>query len=52
MNGFSTRHASPDAAIAFARGEGATGLILETARANVAARALYRAAGWQEAASQ
>jgi ribosomal protein S18 acetylase RimI-like enzyme len=41
-----------DAAVAFARAEGAAGLMLETGRDNAAARALYRAAGWQEDASQ
>ena len=41
-----------DAAARFARADGAAGLMLETARDNAAARALYRAAGWQEDASQ
>ena len=41
-----------DAASAFARAEGAAGIMLETGRDNVAARALYRAAGWQEDESQ
>jgi len=41
-----------DAAAAFARAEGACGLMLETGRDNDAARALYRAAGWNEDASQ
>lgn len=41
-----------DAAAQFARGDGAAGLMLETGRDNAAARALYRAAGWQEDASQ
>ena len=41
-----------DAAAAFARGEGACGLMLETSRDNAPARALYRAAGWNEDASQ
>jgi len=37
-----------DAAVAFARAEGAVGISLETTRGNAAARALYRAAGWHE----
>jgi GNAT superfamily N-acetyltransferase len=41
-----------DAAADSARAEGAAGLMLETSQDNVAARALYRAAGWQEDASQ
>ena len=41
-----------DAAAQFARGDGAAGLMLETGRDNAPARALYRAAGWQEDASQ
>jgi GNAT superfamily N-acetyltransferase len=41
-----------DAAADFARRDGACGLMLETGRDNVAARALYRAAGWNEDASQ
>jgi ribosomal protein S18 acetylase RimI-like enzyme len=41
-----------DGAVAFARAEGAAGLMLETGRDNAAARALYRAAGWREDASQ
>jgi ribosomal protein S18 acetylase RimI-like enzyme len=41
-----------DAAAKFARDDGAAGLMLETARDNAPARALYRAAGWQEDASQ
>jgi len=41
-----------DAAADFARAEGARGLMLETARDNTAARALYRAAGWHEDDSQ
>ena len=41
-----------DAAARFARDDGAAGLMLETGRDNAAARALYRAAGWQEDASQ
>lgn len=41
-----------DAAATFARAEGACGLMLETGRDNAPARALYRAAGWHEEASQ
>jgi GNAT superfamily N-acetyltransferase len=41
-----------DAAARFARDDGAAGLMLETGRDNAPARALYRAAGWQEDASQ
>ncbi len=41
-----------DAAAAFARDDGAAGISLETALANDAARALYRAADWQEDATQ
>ncbi|GHA89538.1 GNAT family N-acetyltransferase [Cognatilysobacter bugurensis] len=41
-----------DAAAAFAREDGAARLMLETGRDNVAARALYRAAGWSEDDSQ
>lgn len=41
-----------DAAAAFAREQGAAGLMLETGRNNGPARALYRAAGWNEDASQ
>jgi len=37
-----------DAAVAFAKGDGAAGISLETTRDNAAARALYRAAGWSE----
>jgi len=40
------------AAADFARADGAAGLVLETGRDNAAARALYRAAGWHEDASQ
>ena len=40
------------AAADFARADGAAGLTLETGRDNAAARALYRAAGWHEDASQ
>ncbi|GAA4998146.1 GNAT family N-acetyltransferase [Pseudoluteimonas lycopersici] len=41
-----------DAAAAFAHEQGAAGLMLETTRDNGPARALYRAAGWNEDASQ
>lgn len=41
-----------DAAVAFARSDGAAGIALETGRDNAAARALYRAAGWREDATQ
>ncbi|MCR6495601.1 GNAT family N-acetyltransferase [Thermomonas sp. S9] len=41
-----------DSAAAFARSDGAAGIALETARDNAAARALYRAAGWREDATQ
>lgn len=41
-----------DAAADFARADGAAGIALETSRDNAAARALYRAAGWQEDATQ
>lgn len=41
-----------DEAAVFARGDGAVGIVLETARDNTAARALYRAAGWHEEATQ
>ena len=40
------------AAAEFARADGAAGLMLETGRDNAPARALYRAAGWLEDASQ
>ena len=40
------------AAAAFAREDGAAAIALETNRDNVAARALYRAAGWREDATQ
>ncbi|MFT4179067.1 MAG: GNAT family N-acetyltransferase [Thermomonas sp.] len=40
------------AAADFARTDGAAGIALETATDNAAARALYRAAGWQEDATQ
>ena len=41
-----------DAAAAFAREDGAMGISLETTQDNAAARALYRAAGWNEDATQ
>ena len=41
-----------NAGAAFAREDGAAGISLETTRDNAAARALYRAAGWQEDATQ
>ena len=41
-----------DAAAQFARDDGAAGISLETTRDNAAARALYRAAGWHEDATQ
>lgn len=41
-----------DAAAAFARAQGAAGLVLETTRDNGPARALYRAAGWHEDETQ
>ena len=41
-----------DAAAQFARENGAAGLMLETTRDNAPARALYRAAGWHEDATQ
>ena len=41
-----------DAAAAFARAQGAAGLVLETTRDNAPARALYRAAGWHEDQTQ
>ncbi|MCC8362354.1 GNAT family N-acetyltransferase [Lysobacter sp. A6] len=41
-----------DAAADFARAEGAAGLMLETMADNAPARALYRAAGWHEDATQ
>lgn len=41
-----------DAAARFARDDGAARIVLETARDNTAARALYRAAGWVEDDSQ
>lgn len=41
-----------EAAAAFARETGARGIMLETSQDNLPARALYRAAGWNEDASQ
>jgi len=41
-----------DAATDFAREQGAAGLMLETMADNAPARALYRAAGWHEDATQ
>ena len=41
-----------EAAAGFARADGATAISLETTRDNAAARALYRAAGWHEDATQ
>lgn len=41
-----------EAAARFARDDGAARIVLETARDNAAARALYRAAGWVEDDSQ
>lgn len=41
-----------DAAAGFARDDGAIGLMLETGVDNAPARALYRAAGWQEEHTQ
>ena len=41
-----------EAAAAFAREDGAAGISLETTQDNAAARALYRAAGWNEDATQ
>ena len=41
-----------DAAAQFASDDGAARIVLETARDNTAARALYRAAGWKEDDSQ
>lgn len=41
-----------DAAADFARADGAAGISLETTRDNTPARALYRAAGWHEDATQ
>lgn len=45
-------HALLDAATRFAREDGAMGISLETTQDNAAARALYRAAGWHEDATQ
>ena len=41
-----------DAAAKYAREDGAAGISLETTQDNAAARALYRAAGWNEDATQ
>ncbi len=41
-----------DAAAKFAREDGAAGISLETTQDNAAARALYRAAGWNEDQTQ
>lgn len=41
-----------DAAAGFARSDGAASIALETSRDNAPARALYRAAGWREDATQ
>jgi ribosomal protein S18 acetylase RimI-like enzyme len=41
-----------EASAAAARAAGATRLVLETARENLGARALYRAAGWSEESTQ
>lgn len=41
-----------EAAARHARDDGAVGIVLETSRDNLAARALYRAAGWREEDSQ
>ena len=41
-----------DAAAAFARDDGATGISLETMQDNAPARALYRASGWNEDLTQ
>ncbi len=45
-------HALLQAAAQFAREDGALGLSLETTLDNAAARSLYRAAGWNEDATQ
>ncbi|MDQ3160398.1 MAG: GNAT family N-acetyltransferase [Pseudomonadota bacterium] len=45
-------HALLEAAKNFARDDGAMGISLETAQGNAAARGLYRAAGWNEDATQ
>ncbi len=47
-----TARALLDAAEAFAADQGAAGISLETTRDNAPARALYRAAGWDEDATQ
>ncbi len=41
-----------DAAVDFARADGARGIVLETTRDNDASRALYRNAGWHEDETQ
>lgn len=41
-----------DAAVAFARDDGAAGIALETAHDNMPARALYASAGWREETNQ
>ncbi len=41
-----------DAAAKFAREDGAAGISLETTQDNAAARSMYRAAGWNEDATQ
>ena len=45
-------HALLDAAATFAREDGAFGISLEATQDNAAARGLYRAAGWNEDATQ
>ncbi len=45
-------HALIEAAATFAREDGAMGISLEATQDNAAARALYRAAGWNEDATQ
>ena len=45
-------HALLEAAAAFAREDGAMGISLESMQDNAAARGLYRAAGWNEDATQ
>ncbi len=45
-------HALLDASARFAREDGAIGISLETMQDNTAARGLYRAAGWNEDATQ
>lgn len=45
-------HALLEAATQFARADGAIGISLETTRDNEPARALYRAAGWNEDTTQ